>query len=272
MTTAQDWQDRVGRTWADEWRRTDRSFADLTHRLLDRVADVPGNAVLDLGCGAGELALAIAAARPAARVAGVDISADLIAVAAARAGGLARFHCADAGLFVDPAGPADVLVSRHGVMFYADPPAVFAHLADHAAPDARMVFSCFRAAAENPWATLFAPLFGPAAPPPVAAFPAGPFAFADPAHVARAMAGWTDLAFEPVDFAYCAGEGVDPVADAVDFFSRIGPAAARLAALDPAARADARAQMAVMLAPFANGGRVVLPAAAWIVTARKRTP
>lgn len=271
MTTGYDWQDRVGRSWAEEWRRTDRSFADLTRQLLAAIGDEPGEALLDLGCGAGELTLALAAARPGARVAGVDISADLIAAAEARAQGAVRFHCADAGGFVDPAGPADLLVSRHGVMFFPDPPAVFAHLAAAAAPGARIVFSCFRSLAENPWASLFAHLFAPVPDPATTAFPAGPFAFGDPAHVEACMAGWHDLRFRPVEFAYCAGEGEHAIADAVDFFSRIGPAAARLAACDPAGRGAIRDAMAEVLAPHLHGERVTLPAAAWIVSASGRS-
>ena len=33
MTSATDWTGRVGRTWAAEWQRTDRSFAKLSPHL-----------------------------------------------------------------------------------------------------------------------------------------------------------------------------------------------------------------------------------------------
>ena len=159
MTGSSEWQGRVGRAWADEWRRTDRSFAGLTGQLLAAIATQPGTRVLDIGCGAGEISLGVARARGDARVTGIDISADLVAAASQRAAEFGaqrvRFAHADAGTFHDPAGPADLLISRHGVMFFADPPGVFGHLARHAAPDARMVFSCFRARHENLWADLF---------------------------------------------------------------------------------------------------------------------
>lgn len=267
MTTGSEWQARVGRAWADEWRRTDRSFAGLTPHLLSAIGDEPGERVLDLGCGAGELSLAVAAMRPGARVVGVDVSGDLIAAARARSVGGAVFHHADAGAFVDPDGQPDLLVSRHGVMFFADPPAVFRHLAAMAAPAARMVFSCFRSPRENLWARVFADLFPALEPEPVIRFPAGPFAFADPAHVECCLSGWRDATFTPVDFQYVAGAGDDPVADAIGFFSRIGPAAARLAALDNPARADMQAAMAGVLERHLQGGVVAFPAAAWIVRA-----
>lgn len=268
MTGIAEWQARVGRAWADEWQRTDRSFAALTLHLLQAIAAQPGTRVIDIGCGAGELSLAVAAARPDARVVGVDVSADLIAAAQARADGRAVFHHADAGAFVDPDGPADLLISRHGVMFFTHPPTVFRHLAANAAPGARLVFSCFRTPAENPWAGIFTLLFPPASPAPEPAFPAGPFAFADPAHVERCLAGWTALTFTPVDFCYVAGAGDDPLADAIGFFSRIGPAAARLAVLDGTARAELQSAMAGLLEPHLADGKVTFPAAAWIVTAK----
>ena len=64
MTTGNDWREAVGRTWADNYRLTDRSFAGLTERLLARIGGCEGKAVLDIGCGAGELSLAIAHSLP----------------------------------------------------------------------------------------------------------------------------------------------------------------------------------------------------------------
>ena len=55
MTDRSEWQGRVGRKWAEEWPRTDRSFAPLTERLLAVLADERPRQVLDIGCGAGEL-------------------------------------------------------------------------------------------------------------------------------------------------------------------------------------------------------------------------
>ena len=189
--------------------------------------------------------------------------------ARARSGGRAnlRFELADAASFAHPDGPADLIVSRHGVMFFSDPPAAFAQMAQAAAPGARIVFSCFRSASENLWASGVAALLPPAEPTAPQAFPAGPFAFADPDHVRRCMAGWTDLVFTPVDFTYVAGEGADPVADALDFFRRIGPAAAAMRALPESARASFEDRLAAFVREHRIGARVTFPAAAWIVTA-----
>eukprot|EP01037_Dinobryon_pediforme_P007795 gene7795-7861_t len=262
------------------------AFAALNPHLLGAIAAQPGTRLVDIGCGAGTLAIALAQARPDAQVTGIDISADLIAMASERAAQLGtprvRFRHADAGEWTDPQGQdsgglADLLVSRHGVMFFADPPRVFRHLAAQCVPGARLVFSCFRDRAANGWADLFDGVLppAPAAAAPEAeaeaeaegAFPAGPFAFADPDHARRCLAGWADITFTPVDFRYVAGAGDDPVADAIGFFSRIGPAAARLATLAGNDFHTALDAMAEVLTPHCHDGVVSLPAAAWVVTA-----
>ena len=272
MTGAADWEGGVGRNWAAEWRRTDRSFAGLTLALLARIETLPGRAIVDIGCGAGELALAIAAARRSARVLGIDISPDLVAAAAVR--GSRRTNCAfalaDASCWEPDRGAPDLYVSRHGVMFFADPVAAFAHLAAVAAPGARLAFSCFRSPADNPWAGALAALIDGSGAPPDPTAP-GPFAFADPQRVEAILtaAGWREIAFEPVDYRYLAGTGTDPPGDAREFFLQIGPAAAAFRMLAESERALAMVRIEAFLAAHLAGGEVAFPAAAWIVTARR---
>src|SRR5690606_36416796 len=81
---AGEWQGQTGQSWASEWRRTDRSFGMLTERLLQRSRDFGFSSALDIGCGAGELALAIGRGRPHCQVTGLDISPQLIEVARER--------------------------------------------------------------------------------------------------------------------------------------------------------------------------------------------
>ena len=269
MTGAQEWQGRVGQNWAAEWERTDRSFAALTPHLLRAIEAEPGVRLVDIGCGAGELSLALASARPAATVTGIDISQDLIKAARERGAGLANLtlEVADAAAWHSESGPVDHFVSRHGVMFFDNPPEAFAHFSRIAAPGARLVFSCFRAAAENMWAAEIARLLPPAKPSAPAAFAPGPFAFADPDHVRQCLKGWRDIRFEPLDFAYVVGSGTNPVIDALSFFSRIGPAAAAIRTLPDQARAAFERGLLELVQSRHVGGRVCFPAAAWLVTA-----
>lgn len=272
MTDKAEWEGRVGRSWATEWRRTDRSLAALAARLVDTAGEAPFAKALDIGCGAGEVSLALARSRPSAKVVGIDLSAELLAVARERAGDSANlaFEQGDAARWEQPGFAPDLLVSRHGVMFFHDPTAAFAHLAHIAAPEARLAFTCFRAAAENAWATGLGALLphGLGAPPPPGQ--PGPFAFADPDHVNGILrqAGWSGIAFEPVDFSYIAGAGEDPVGDALSYFLVIGPAARAAAQLAGDERTAFVARLRAFLRDNLSEGRIAFGAAAWLVRAR----
>ncbi len=274
MTDANEWQGPVGASWATHWRRTDRSFGPLTEHLLKRSREFAFDDVLDVGCGAGELSLALARGRPGVAVTGVDISPDLIAAAHDRGAHLdnARFELADAAEW-NPAGGAapELIVSRHGVMFFAEPDDAFEHLARIAAPGAGLLFSCFRDRSENPFFTEAARLLPQVEPAPRPDAP-GPFAFADQGRVAGILrrAGWTGLAFEPFDFAMVAGGGEDPVADAVEYFSAIGPVARTARELTFDQRERFIARLRELAERNLHGGLVALRAASWIVTGRKR--
>ena len=270
MTTGTDWREAVGRTWADNYRLTDRSFAGLTERLLARIGGCEGKQVLDIGCGAGELSIAVARGNNSAEVIGVDVSPALVAAASERGAEHpnVRFEEADAGSWEPTGFRPDVLMSRHGVMFFDAPRGAFGHLRSIARPGAELVFSCFRSPRLNPWASELAGLLKvPASSDPTAP---GPFAFADEGHVRSILddAGWHDVHMAEADFAYIAGIGEDPVEDALQLFSRIGPAAPALRNLDAEARVQAEGWMRDWLAQHRSGDLVALPAAAWIVTAR----
>lgn len=268
MTNAADWAGRVGDVWAAEWRRTDRAFSGLAPHLDAAIlaAAPPGPfTALDIGCGAGTTAMTLARARPDATVVGADLSDDLLAVARQRGAELPNLHFihGDAGETAGQVRP-DLLLSRHGVMFFPDPHVAFTALRKATSADARLVFSCFAAIEDNPWATLVTD-----APSRSTSYVPGPFAFADQA-VGRAFliaAGWRDPSPRHIDFRYRAGAGTDPVSDAMDLFTRIGPAASLLRDTAPADRPSIEARLRDRLTAQRSGDTVDFPAAAWLWSA-----
>ena len=271
MADMSEWQGKTGQAWAEEWRRTDRSFADLTQRLLTRVDDVPFRHALDIGCGAGELSLAIARGRRTTMVTGVDVSAALIEVAKERGAHLANaaFACADAARWsAEESSTADLLVSRHGVMFFDNPIATFAHLRAQSTNGSGLLFSCFRDRDDNPFFTEPTRLLADPPAPPSYGVP-GPFAFADCAHAAAILdqAGWANIEFERFDFAMMAGAGSDPIEDALAYWKRIGPIARALSEMDADAQRRLQDRIRELAARHCHDGIVALPASAWIVTA-----
>ncbi|WP_174296843.1 methyltransferase domain-containing protein [Sphingomonas bacterium] len=268
------WIGSVGDVWASEWRRTDRSFAGLVPHLNAAIlARAPGAGIaVDVGSGAGGTALALAAARPGLSVIGIDLSPALVAVARGRASGLPNLAFRS-GLVEEVVGevrPVDLIVSHHGVLFFADPVAGLRALRASASLRTWLVFSCFGDVARNGWAseTMAAVAGGPPARP--GGYAPGPFGFSDPGFVAGVLdrAGWRAEPPEAVEFAYRAGAGNNPVVDALDFFKRIGPVASLLRALPPgdADAATVRLRMAVERRARPDG--VDFPAMAWLWSAR----
>jgi SAM-dependent methyltransferase len=101
---------------------------------------VPGERVLDVACGAGQLALP--AARAGAEVTGVDIASNLVAQAQARAqaeGLSIRFEEADAEELPYDDASFDLVFSLIGAMFAPQPERVAAELVRVCRPGGRIV-------------------------------------------------------------------------------------------------------------------------------------
>lgn len=273
MTQKSEWTGRVGESWAHEWKRTDRSFGELTDRLLQTATSSPFEEALDIGCGAGEVSLCLASANRSAQITGVDVSESLLAAARLRGAdaGNVEFVLGDASNWRPGEGRApDLLVSRHGVMFFAEPVTAFKHLRAIATPGVRLVFSCFRERHDNEWAQKLTSILGTANPTANPGAP-GPFAFGDADYVRGILvkAGWADANLLPVDYEMVAGEGADALEDAVSYFQRIGPAARAISEMDPAERNRTIGRLREMLEAQSRAGRITLPAASWIVTAKR---
>lgn len=110
--------------------------------FLDRLALWPGIRMLDVACGAGQIA--IPAARAGAHVTGIDLADNLVKQARARAAaeGLAiRFDQGDAEDLPYQTGSFDIVVSLIGAMFAPRPERVAAELVRVCKPGGRIVMA-----------------------------------------------------------------------------------------------------------------------------------
>lgn len=269
------WNAEAGHSWAEMQTRMDLVLTPVTAALLDLARPAPGERVLDIGSGTGETSLILAeAVGEAGDVLGVDISRPMLRIAEQRAealDSLAEFLEADAAALPGDAD-RDLLISRFGVMFFEEPVAAFANLRRHTRPDGRLCFACWQAPGDNGWATLSMAAVADLMPPGPPADPhaPGPFAFADAARVTGILekAGWRDVQLVPFDFYMQIGRGDDPVADAVDFSLKIGPAARAAREGGPALATKAADALSNIYANHVIDGMVALPASIWLVTAR----
>jgi SAM-dependent methyltransferase len=269
---ARYWHERSAH-WLAAEARYDVQLRPFGERLLEVAAPTPPEAVLEVGCGAGATTVALGEALcPDGAVLAVDIASAMVAHTRQRAAeaGLACVEAVEADAQVHPFERRrfDVVVSRFGLMFFADPAAAFGNLARALRPGGRIAFACWQSADRNPWSALpkaaaAAHVAVPVVPPDAP----GPLSLADPERIRALLAGagFSGAGIEPfeVDLLLGGGGALD---DAVGFVAE-GSLATVLAAAGPAARDAAVAAVRDALAPYETARGVVMPAAAWLVTA-----
>jgi SAM-dependent methyltransferase len=262
------WNGAAGHAWVDAQALLDRVFTPFEHLLVEAVAG--SEAVLDVGCGAGGTTLAIARhLAPHGRALGIDISAPMIAAARARAeheGVPAEFIRADAQVHgFEPAG-VDAIVSRFGVMFFADPTAAFGNLRRAARPGASLRVIAWRAAGENPFMTTAERAAAPLLPnlPPRQPDAPGQFAFADAGRVGAILdgSGWTGVDIQPIDVACTL-----PETALVPYLTRLGPVGLALQGADADTRARVVDTVRPAFDPYVHGAEVRFTAACWLIDA-----
>jgi SAM-dependent methyltransferase len=276
VVQAEFWNSPAARGWADQHSRMDQALAPLLEALMSAAAPQPAERVLDIGCGSGTTVLELAArVGPSGLVLGADIAAAAVAQARQRIASAGFRHAAvvhaDASTHAFPAADFDLLFSRLGVMFFADPIAAFGNLRRAMKPSARVVLGVIRAAAENVWPngpTVAVRHLLPPIPTPGPEEP-GPFSWADPARVHRILegAGFRDVALAPIDWsARLAPPG--GAAEAADFMLVFGPLTRIVPTLPAEQQEAARSTLESYFKGFDGPQGVALPAANWIVRAR----
>jgi SAM-dependent methyltransferase len=264
------WNGAGGDAWVAMQPVLDRMFAGIAEMLAEAAAERGAERVLDVGCGVGATTVAIARRLgDGAALAGVDISGPMIAAAKERVAfddHPPRFLLADAAAHSFEDGEFDLLVSRFGVMFFADPVAAFARLREAIASGGGLRFVCWRSPDENPFLTTGARATAHLLPemPPREPGEPGPFAFAEKARLFDVLsgAGWEGIEVEPLDVP-CAF----PKSDLSRYLARIGPIGSALRDADDAKRAEVLRVALAAYGPFVNGEEVRFTARCWSVGA-----
>ena len=198
---------RVAPTWLEQEEQLEMAAGLPGQQAMDRLKLLPGQRVLDLGCGSGRTTLELASAvGPSGRVVGLDIAAEMLTRAqqrAAQAGaGNIKFLHADVQVHDFGTDRFDAAYSRFGVMFFADPAAAFGNVRRALRPGGALCFVCWQSVFDNEWMLIpgaaVASVTGSLPPMPGPAEP-GPFSLADPGRVRAVLdaAGFGSVAVEP---------------------------------------------------------------------------
>jgi SAM-dependent methyltransferase len=270
------WNGHAGRKWTERQEIQDAVLAPITAQLFAAANLRPGEKVIDVGCGCGDTTLAAAAAvGDSGQAQGIDISEMMLARARQRAaelGGKTKFRLADASAEDFSAEDADALISRFGVMFFADPTATFANLRRALKAGGRLAFVCWREPKLNPWLVMPFNAMKHRVPPQPERKPEdpGPFAFADDARLRGILegAGFKEVAIEArsMQLDTAIGRGLEI---AVRTALEIGPVSRALDGQPEEVCANAEADVCAALTPYLKGDSVELGASVWVVTASR---
>ncbi|MBW0104585.1 class I SAM-dependent methyltransferase [Pseudonocardia sp. KRD291] len=265
------WDGDGGAYWAEHATRYDEGVAAYRPHFCTAAAIGHADAVLDIGCGAGQTTRDAARAAAGGSALGVDLSARLLELARrlAERDGLhnAAFRRADAQNHPFDAGSFDVAISRTGAMFFGDPAAAFANVARALRPDGRLVLMTWQPLARQEWLRSY---FGAlaagrdVAPPPSGA--PGPFALDEPGHVRDLLgrSGFTGVALTGVDEPMYVGPDAD---DATRFI--LGQFAGLLDGLGDDDRARATDELHHVMSAHLTDRGVLFDSAVWLVETRR---
>jgi SAM-dependent methyltransferase len=203
------WNDVAGPRWVGRAGLQEARNIEVAHLLQQAAAPRPGERVLDIGCGTGATAIPFAAAvAPGGHVTGVDISAPMLAQARqnieAEGADNVTLVQADAQIHRFPPDSFDLLISRFGVMFFADPVAAFTNLFAGLRQGGRLCMAVWASMADNVhWQIPFdIAVKHLGAPAPADPHQPGPMAFRDPAYLRDILekAGFVGINIAPQGF------------------------------------------------------------------------
>jgi SAM-dependent methyltransferase len=266
------WNGSAGCAWVEAQALLDRILQPFEDLLVAAVSANGARRVLDVGCGTGSTTRAVARLLGAQGDSiGVDISEQMIDTArmlAAQERVPAKFICADAQTHAFEPASVDMIMSRFGVMFFADPVQAFANLRDAAGSEAALCFIAWRSPAENRFMTTAERAAASLLPnlPARRADAPGQFGFADARRVQSILAesGWRDIDIQPIDVA-CAL----PESELSRYGARLGPVGVALREVDQRTRDQVVAVVRKAFEPYVHGDEVRFTACCWRVEASR---
>jgi len=259
LSTSQELGDQARAELAD---LIDLQMSPLGMTAIAALAPAEGQAVLDIGCGAGQTILQLMdRVGPTGRVIGVDLAPRVLAVARARTNHLPQVTLLqqDAAGLALPDQSVDAIFSRFGTMFFADPIMAFANMHRMLRRGGRIGFVCWRSLNENEL-----DFFPVEAAGLTAAIDVTPFSFEKAGMVDRILrsAGFDLIEIRALDVQVSSGD-----AEAMlKVVTRVG-ALGKILRETPALLPDAERRVRTALSAREREGKVSFRAATWIATA-----
>jgi SAM-dependent methyltransferase len=270
------WNTVAGPRWVGLAGFVEKRVERVNDLLLARSAVGPGEKVLEVGCGTGAATVPLAeAVGDTGEVVGIDISEPMLTAARQRISQCDQRNVTllqgDAQVYSFPSDRFDLIASRFGVMFFADPAMAFRNLLGATRQGGRLCFACWAALEENrhwliPYEVALRHLGPPAPKPPHAP---GPLAFSEPDYVRSVLEG---AGYRDVEIRRETPEiiGASPQEEA-EHALIMGPSGRLIEEKKPpdSVRELIKQEMTDAFAAYAKGGEMTLSSTIFLVTARR---
>ena len=271
MTTATfDWTP-VAPSWSRHRDHVEQMKGALSAELLAALDLQPGQRVLELGAGTGDLARRLArAVGPTGTLLASDVADGMVELLRETVDGLPNVEVGrlDALDIDAPDASVDAVVFRMGLMFVTEPERALAECRRVLTPNGRLALAVWAGPQENPWlasvgmSVMMHGLWHGA--PPTS--PGGVFSMSDPAVLERLVrnAGFTDVVVQevPTPATFNSPEEHFEVVSGL-----AGPLSAALEGADDDSLAAIRATTAQAVDRFRNADGLVVPGLALLCTA-----
>jgi ubiquinone/menaquinone biosynthesis C-methylase UbiE len=240
--------DEVAKRWKANAEMRNRYLAAATQAMFDLARLAPGRRVLDLGTGAGDVALRAAGiVGPQGKVVAIDSSPGMVEAArgSVREAGTANVTVAemDAQSLSFPEASFDAVLARMVLMFVEDLPRALAGIARVLAPGGRFAATTWSAIERNPFHSALHDVargYGPLPDPPPEIVRA--FRLSDLDALRRAL---TAAGFRDVEVRTVGGERVIPsIAEELEHQKTFPPVALLFARLSASERGKAWTEVA----------------------------
>ncbi|MEM7620950.1 MAG: class I SAM-dependent methyltransferase [Pseudomonadota bacterium] len=266
----QIWNGPMGKIWVENQDFIDGMIYPFEKFLVDKVVSLSPKNILDVGCGNGATSIAMARAiKPNGQCTGIDLSRSMIDNALSHLNSSdenVTFLCGDASDYAFDNTKFDVLTSRFGVMFFADPVAAFTNLRNAADNRAQLAILVWRGPEENEFMMAAKHAATPHLPELLPKEPTspGPFSLAYPNHVHTILtkSGWTEINLEPIDLQ-CRFRSND-----LDMFlTKLAPIGHDLETLEENIREKVSTAVRAAYEKFLDGTEVKFIASCWMISA-----
>ena len=246
--------------------------------VLPTLPITQGMAVLDIGCGWGDMSIQVAEkVGPSGRVVGIDcVEAFLVEArkdAATQGLSNLEFRRGDAEVAL-PEGEFDYVVSRFGTMFFANPVPALRRMRLALKPSGRLAHIVWRRREDNPAFQAAKDITLRHLPPPgedAETCGPGPFSMANQDMVGMMMkaAGYEDIAFERIDVKIMVGTTPE---ECIAFALAIGPAGEVFreagSELAEAKRPEIEAEMRAFFETLERDEKGIwAPTSSWVISA-----